>query len=164
MIFDNLPAGAYQLSGFIVAENECLANTRKGKTVLNLKSDEARALTVVNGELVASVGENRKMLIFPIADVPEMTRGRGVRLQRYKEKGLSDVTTFKAEDGLSWNDAAGRSFALPMKELKDWRGNRADAGRLRGDHGGWLAHTAKNDCWRSGQQQGQEQATGHAAS
>jgi topoisomerase-4 subunit A len=59
-----------------------------------------------------------------------MNRGRGVRLQRYREKGLSDAITFKAEDGLAWIDAAGRSFTLPLKELKDWRGNRADAGRL----------------------------------
>jgi topoisomerase IV subunit A len=117
-------------NGFVVAEDECLANTRKGKTVLNLKGDQARALTVVGGELVASVGENRKLLIFPIADVPEMARGRGVRLQRYKEKGLSDVTTFKAQDGLIWVDTAGRSFTLAMKELKDWRGKRADAGRI----------------------------------
>jgi topoisomerase-4 subunit A len=117
-------------NGFIVAEDECTATTRKGKTVLNLKADEARALTVVNGELVASVGENRKMLIFPIADVPEMNRGRGVRLQRYKEKGLSDVTTFKADGGLTWTDSAGRAFTLEMKELRDWRGKRADAGRI----------------------------------
>jgi topoisomerase-4 subunit A len=70
------------------------------------------------------------MVIFALDQVPEMARGRGVRLQRYKEKGLSDVTTFKAADGLAWTDAAGRSFTLPMKELKDWRGNRADAGRI----------------------------------
>jgi topoisomerase-4 subunit A len=117
-------------NGFIVAEDECVGTTRKGKTVLNLKNDEARALTEVKGELVASVGENRKMLIFPIADVPEMNRGRGVRLQRYKEKGLSDVTTFKADDGLTWTDTAGRVFKLEMKELRDWRGKRADAGRI----------------------------------
>ncbi|HVV79347.1 MAG TPA: DNA topoisomerase IV subunit A [Pseudolabrys sp.] len=117
-------------NGFIVPEEECVGTTRKGKTVLNLKNDEARALTVVSGELVASVGENRKMLIFPIADVPEMNRGRGVRLQRYKEKGLSDVTTFKADDGLTWTDSAGRAFTLAMKELRDWRGKRADAGRI----------------------------------
>jgi topoisomerase-4 subunit A len=117
-------------NGFIVPEDECLATTRKGKTVLNLKNDEARALTEVKGELVASVGENRKMLVFPIADVPEMNRGRGVRLQRYKEKGLSDVTTFKADEGLSWTDTAGRTFTLDMKELRDWRGKRADAGRI----------------------------------
>jgi topoisomerase IV subunit A len=117
-------------NGFIVSEDECVATTRKGKTVLNLKGDEARAMTIVEGEMVASVGENRKMLIFPLADVPEMARGRGVRLQRYKEKGLSDIKTFKAEDGLSWYDTAGRTFATPLKELRDWRGKRADAGRI----------------------------------
>jgi len=117
-------------NGFIVSEDESVANTRKGKQVLNLKNDQARALTIVNGELVASLGENRKMLIFPIADVPEMGRGRGVRLQRYKENGLADVTTFAADEGLTWVDNAGRSFNLSLKELKDWRGKRADAGRI----------------------------------
>ncbi|HEX3339929.1 MAG TPA: DNA topoisomerase IV subunit A [Pseudolabrys sp.] len=122
---------SYAGNGFVVAEDECLGTTRKGKQVLNLKApDKARAMTTVDGELAAAIGENRKMVIFALNQVPEMGRGRGVRLQRYKEKGLSDVTTFKADDGLSWNDAAGRSFALPMKELKDWRGNRADAGRI----------------------------------
>src|SRR5690348_949502 len=117
-------------NGFIAVEEECQANTRKGKQVLNLKEDEARALTTVKGELVACIGDNRKMLIFPIADVPEMGRGRGVRLQRYKDGGLSDLTTFKAEEGLSWYDSAGRTFATPLKELSDWRGKRADAGRI----------------------------------
>jgi topoisomerase-4 subunit A len=122
---------SYAGNGFVVAEDECLGTTRKGKQVLNLKApDKARAMTTVDGELAAAIGENRKMVIFALNQAPEMGRGRGVRLQRYKEKGLSDVTTFKAEDGLSWNDAAGRSFALPTKELKDWRGNRADAGRI----------------------------------
>jgi len=118
-------------NGFVVAEGECLGTTRKGKQVLNLKApDKARAMATVDGELAAAIGANRKMVIFPLNQVPEMARGRGVRLQRYKEKGLSDVTTFSADAGLSWTDAAGRSFALPMKELKDWRGNRADAGRI----------------------------------
>jgi topoisomerase-4 subunit A len=118
-------------NGFVVQENEVLGTTRKGKQVLNLKApDKARTMTTVDGELAATIGENRKMVIFALNQVPEMGRGRGVRLQRYKEKGLSDVTTFKAEDGLSWTDAAGRSFTLPMKELKDWRGNRSDAGRI----------------------------------
>ena len=117
-------------NGFIVAEDESVANTRKGKQVLNLKSDEARALAIVEGDLIASIGENRKMLIFPIADIPEMSRGRGVRLQRFRENGLADVTTFSADTGLTWIDSAGRSFTLPLKELKDWRGKRADAGRL----------------------------------
>ena len=95
--------------------------------------DEARAIDAVEGELVASIGENRKMVIFPLDQVPEMTRGRGVRLQRYKDGGLSDVKTFKAEEGLTWVDSAGRSFTLSLKELADWRGNRADAGRVRPD-------------------------------
>jgi topoisomerase-4 subunit A len=70
------------------------------------------------------------MLVFPLEQVPEMTRGRGVRLQRYKDGGLSDVKAFKVEEGLSWTDTAGRAFTLTLKELADWRGNRADAGRL----------------------------------
>jgi topoisomerase-4 subunit A len=118
-------------NGFVVPEDEVLGTTRKGKQVLNLKGpDKAAAMTTVDGELVAAIGGNRKMVIFALDQVPEMTRGRGVRLQRYKEKGLSDVTTFKADDGLSWIDGAGRTQTLSMKELKDWRGKRADAGRI----------------------------------
>ena len=122
---------AHDGRGFVVPEDECLANTRKGKQVLNVSlPNEARAVAPVEGELAVSVGENRKMVIFPLEQVPEMTRGRGVRLQRYKDGGLSDVKTFKAADGLTWVDTAGRSFTLTLKELADWRGNRADAGRL----------------------------------
>ena len=117
--------------GFVVPEDECLANTRKGKQVLNVTPpDAARALAAVDGELVAAIGDNRKMVIFPLEQVPEMARGRGVRLQRYRDGGLSDLKTFKAEEGLSWTDTAGRAFSLTLKELADWRGNRADAGRL----------------------------------
>jgi topoisomerase IV subunit A len=117
--------------GFVVAEDECIANTRKGKQVLNVKPpDEARAMTPVEGELVATVGENRKMVIFVLEQVPEMGRGSGVRLQRYKDGGLSDITTFKGAEGLTWIDSAGRSFTTPVKELADWRGDRAAAGRL----------------------------------
>jgi topoisomerase-4 subunit A len=120
--------------GFVVPEDECLGTTRKGKQVLNVKvPDEARALAAVEGELIATVGENRKLIIFPLEQVPEMTRGSGVRLQRYKDGGLSDVTTFKGKDGLTWIDSAGRSFNLSLKELAAWRGNRADAGRVRPD-------------------------------
>ena len=122
---------SYGGNGFVVPEDEVLGTTRKGKQVLNLKApDKAAAMTTVDGELAATIGANRKMVIFALDQVPEMGRGRGVRLQRYKEKGLSDVTTFKAGDGVSWTDGAGRSFTLDMKELKDWRGNRADAGRI----------------------------------
>ena len=97
--------------GFIVAEDECVANTRKGKQILNVKPpDEGRAITVADGELVAAIGENRKMVVFPIDQVPEMARGRGVRLQRHKDGGLSDIKVFEAEKGLSWTDSAGRVF------------------------------------------------------
>jgi topoisomerase IV subunit A len=117
--------------GFIVAEDECLANTRKGKQVLNVKPpDVARVIAPVAGELVAAIGENRKMVVFPIEQVPEMTRGSGVRLQRHKDGGLSDLKTFEVEKGLTWTDSAGRVFTLSLKELADWRGNRSDAGRL----------------------------------
>jgi topoisomerase-4 subunit A len=120
-----------QGTGFVVPEDECLGNTRKGKQVLNVKlPDEARALAPVEGEFVAAIGENRKMVIFARDQVPEMTRGRGVRLQRYKDGGLSDIKTFEVETGLRWTDTAGRVFSLTLKELSDWRGNRADAGRL----------------------------------
>ncbi|HEY2758052.1 MAG TPA: DNA topoisomerase IV subunit A, partial [Pseudolabrys sp.] len=122
---------SYEGNGFIVPEDEVLGTTRKGKQVLNLKApDRAAAMTIVDGDLVATVGENRKMVIFGIDQVPEMTRGRGVRLQRYKEKGLADVVVFSVETGMTWSDSAGRSFTLPLKELKDWRGSRSDAGRL----------------------------------
>ena len=122
---------SHQGKGFVVAEDEVLGTTRKGKQVLNVKApDEARAVCVVDGEQVAAIGENRKMLIFPIEQLPEMARGSGVRLQRYKDGGLSDVKTFKGAEGLTWTDAAGRAFSLTLKELSDWRGNRADAGRL----------------------------------
>jgi topoisomerase-4 subunit A len=126
-----LLVASLQGRGFIAPEDECVANTRKGKQVLNVKApDAARAVTPVEGDLVAAIGENRKMVIFPIEQAPEMTRGRGVRLQRYKDGGLSDIKTFEVEKGLSWVDSAGRVFNLSLKDLADWRGNRADAGRL----------------------------------
>jgi len=126
-----LIVASHQGRGFIAPEDECVANTRKGKQVLNVKApDAARAVAPVEGDLVATTGENRKMVIFPIEQVPDMTRGRGVRLQRYKDGGLSDIKTFEVEKGLSWVDSADRVFNLSLKELADWRGNRADAGRL----------------------------------
>jgi topoisomerase-4 subunit A len=117
--------------GFVVNEDDCVGTTRKGKQVLNVSPpNEARAVAVVAGDTVAAIGENRKMVIFGLDQVPEMARGRGVRLQRYKDGGLSDAVCFGAADGLTWRDSAGREFSATMKELSDWRGNRADAGRL----------------------------------
>ncbi|RJF78642.1 DNA topoisomerase IV subunit A [Rhodopseudomonas palustris] len=119
--------------GFVVNEDEVVGSTRKGKQILNVDMpNEARALTVVGegADQVAVIGDNRKLLIFPLDQVPEMARGRGVRLQKYKDGGLSDIVTFVAKEGLSWRDSAGREFSATLKELAEWRGNRADAGRL----------------------------------
>ncbi len=117
--------------GFIVPEDDVVAMTRKGKQVLNVDEPaEACACVPAEGDTVATVGENRKMLIFSVEEVPEMSRGKGVRLQRFKEGGLSDARVFKKADGLCWLDAAGRTFSVPVTELRDWVGQRAQAGRL----------------------------------
>ncbi|MFZ5732382.1 MAG: DNA topoisomerase IV subunit A [Pseudomonadota bacterium] len=117
--------------GFVVSEDDCVGNTRKGKQVLNVSPpNEAAAIAEVKGDTVAVIGTNHKMVMFPIEQVPEMARGRGVRLQKYKGGGLSDVMTFNLKDGITWKDSAGREFSLSTKEIKDWQGTRADAGRL----------------------------------
>jgi topoisomerase IV subunit A len=117
--------------GFVVNEDDCVGNTRKGKQVLNVEMpNEARAIATVTGDSVAVIGTNHKMVIFTLDQVPEMARGRGVRLQKYTSAALSDVATFDAKAGLTWKDSAGRDQSMTAKELTDWRGNRADAGRL----------------------------------
>src|ERR1700720_1534662 len=122
---------SHEGQGFVVNEDDCVGNTRKGKQVLNVEMpNEACAIATVTGDTVAVIGTNHKMVIFPIDQVPEMARGRGVRLQKYTSAGLSDVATFDSKSGLSWKDSAGREQSMTMKELSDWRGNRADAGRL----------------------------------
>jgi len=115
--------------GFIVAEDEVVAMTRKGKQVLNVAvGEEAISVAPVEGDSVAVIGENRKLLLFPLKELPEMPRGKGVRLQRYKEGGLADAKVFKKKEGLTWTDGAGRTFTVT--ELRDWWGARAQAGRL----------------------------------
>ncbi|MGQ2969532.1 MAG: DNA topoisomerase IV subunit A [Allorhizobium sp.] len=118
-------------NGFIVPEGEVVANTRKGKQVMNVgMPDEAKLVVPVSGDHMAVVGENRKLLVFPLAQIPEMTRGKGVRLQRYKDGGISDVKFFSMADGLTWADSAGRTFTKTKEELVEWQGDRASAGRL----------------------------------
>lgn len=122
---------SHEGQGFVVNEDDCVGTTKKGKQVLNVDMpNEARAITEVTGDTVAVIGENRKMLIFPLDQVSEMARGRGTRLQKYKDGGLSDVAVFDAKAGLTWKDSAGREFSATMKELAEWQGNRGDAGRL----------------------------------
>jgi topoisomerase-4 subunit A len=113
--------------GFITAEDDAIAMTKNGKRVMNVKPGvEAVVARPVEGDSVAVVGENRKLVIFALADVPEMARGQGVYLQRYKDGALLDAIAFAWKDGLS--DENNRSF--PAAELKEWRGERAQAGRL----------------------------------
>ena len=115
--------------GFIVPENDVLAQTRSGKQVLNVRGDVRAALCKsVSGDTVAVVGENRKVLVFPLDELPEMGRGKGVRLQKYKDGGLSDATTFTMSEGLSWLDPAGRTRT--ETQLTEWTGKRASAGRM----------------------------------
>jgi topoisomerase-4 subunit A len=117
--------------GFVVPEDEVVAATRKGKQVLNISEpDEARVCVPAEGDMIACVGENRKMLVFPLDDVNEMTRGKGIILQRYGDGALSDLRVFKKSEGLTWLDSAGRTFTLSWQELKDWAGQRAQSGRM----------------------------------
>jgi topoisomerase IV subunit A len=122
---------SHEGQGFVVNEDDCVGNTRKGKQVLNVEMpNEARAISTVSGDTVAVIGTNHKMVLFPLDQVPEMARGRGVRLQKYTSASLSDVVVFDSRAGLTWKDSSGREQSMSWKELSDWRGNRADAGRL----------------------------------
>ena len=115
--------------GFVVLEDEVMAQTRSGKQVLNVRGDvRISVCKPVTGDSVAVVGENRKVLVFDLDELPEMARGKGVRLQRYKDGGLSDATTFVLADGLSWSDPAGRTRTETA--LTEWRGKRAGTGRM----------------------------------
>ncbi len=119
--------------GFIVPEDEVLASTRKGKQVLNVDAgDEAKVCIPVapGADYIATIGDNRKMLVFPLEEINEMTRGKGVILQRIKDGVLFDARTFVKKEGLTWLDTAGRTFTLDWKELSDWVGQRSQAGRL----------------------------------
>ena len=110
--------------GFVAPEGELVAQTRSGKQVLTVASPVvAKASARVAGDSVAVVGENRKMLVFPVGELPEMTRGKGVILQKYKKGGLSDVASFDSATGLSWSDPAGRTRT--ETELGVWRAARA---------------------------------------
>ena len=116
--------------GFIVNEDDVVAQTKNGKQVLNLKTgEEARSLAPIaeGHDHVAVLGTKRKLLIFPLDELPEMTRGQGVLLQRYAQGGMADVTTLNLKEGLTWQTASGvRSEA----DIKKWVGKRAQAGQL----------------------------------
>ncbi|MEP3891719.1 MAG: DNA topoisomerase IV subunit A [Hellea sp.] len=115
--------------GFRVKESDIIASTKGGRKTLNVKGEaEAVRCVEIAGEKIAVIGENRKILVFDIDELPEMARGKGVRLQKYKDGGLADVTTFTALEGLSFVDSSGRT-----NSVADWNileGKRAGAGRM----------------------------------
>jgi topoisomerase-4 subunit A len=117
--------------GFVAAQYEMIGGTRKGKVLLNVeKPATAKIIAPAEGDHVAVIGENRKLLVFPLEQVPEMARGKGVRLQKYRDGGVADAKVFRLADGLTWKDSAGRVFTVAAADLTEWMGNRADAGRL----------------------------------
>lgn len=115
--------------GMVVAETAMTAEKRTGKQVLNLKDEESALICVpAEGDHVLVLGQNRRMLVFPLDQLPEMSRGLGVILQKYKDGGLRDAVVFTAETGLAWPDPAAarnRSFA----DLRDYLGKRAETGK-----------------------------------
>ena len=115
--------------GFIVPSEELLAQTKAGKAVLTTREGVKTAVcTPVGGDSIAVVGDNRKMLVFALSELPEMAKGKGVRLQKYKDGGLSDAITFVRAEGLSWKDPAGRTRT--ETDLLEWTGARASAGKM----------------------------------
>ena len=114
--------------GFVVPEDDVVAQTKNGKQVLNVADKEkAQAFSIVpeGADSVAALSEGRKLLIFPLDQIPEMGRGRGVLLQKSKNDRLADAQAFKLADGLSWGNRT-----IPASELKFWRGERAQAGHM----------------------------------
>ncbi len=117
--------------GFLITEDDVIAQTRAGKQSLNVKGDvTATVCAEVAGDHVAVAGENRKLLVFPVEELPAMTRGKGVRLQKYKDGGMSDARTFAIADGLQWRESGGRTRTVTADDLIEWIGKRASAGRM----------------------------------
>ncbi len=116
--------------GFVVPEDDVVAQTRNGKQVLNLGAGaEARACAPAVGDHLAVIGDTRRLLILPLGDLPEMSRGRGVVLQRYNEGGLADIKAFALEDGLTCL-RGDRSRTFTKAEIDNWVAKRGQAGRL----------------------------------
>jgi topoisomerase-4 subunit A len=119
--------------GFVTSGDSTLAETRKGKQLVNLRPGAALALVrpVPEGaDAVAVIGENRKMVVFPLSELPELARGQGVMLQRYRDGGLSDAIALRLEDGLSWALGGESGRIRTETDLTPWRAARGAAGRM----------------------------------
>jgi topoisomerase-4 subunit A len=116
--------------GFVVGMDDVVAQTKNGKQVLTVPEGEEASICVpAEGDMLAVIGENRKLLIFKLSEVPEMTRGRGVMLQKYKDGGISDAKVYSKAEGLTWR-LGDKTRTESHGNLKDWIGERAQAGRL----------------------------------
>jgi topoisomerase-4 subunit A len=119
--------------GFVTSGEAILAETRKGKQLVNVRPGAKVAVVRAipdNADAVAVVGENRKMVVFPLSELPELGRGQGVTLQRYRDGGLSDATAFRLEDGLSWPLGGESGRVRTETDLAPWRAARGAAGRM----------------------------------
>jgi topoisomerase-4 subunit A len=119
--------------GFVTTGDAILAETRKGKQLVNIRPGAHVAVVRLIGEdadAVAVVGENRKMLVFPLTELPELARGQGVTLQRYRDGGLSDATAFALSEGLSWALGGESGRVRTEADLSPWRAARGAAGRM----------------------------------
>lgn len=115
--------------GLVIDMKSAMAQTRSGKQVLNVSGGaKAVACCPADGDHVAVVGQNRRLLVFRLDEVPEMQRGKGVILQRYKDGELSDIKVFNLADGLSWQMGGGRTRT--ETDLLAWQGKRGAAGKL----------------------------------
>jgi topoisomerase IV subunit A len=114
--------------GFVLLEDEVVAFRKAGKQVLTVDEAGAALCLSIDGDHLAAIGDNGKILIFPVSELPAMSKGKGVKLQSYREGALRDAIIFDASTGLAWIDAAGRTRAWP--EWREWLGRRAGAGRL----------------------------------
>ena len=116
---------------FSVSQDDMVSGTRKGKALMTLEGGAIiKRVLPAEGDHVAVIGENRRLLVFPADQVPHLARGKGMRLQRYKDGGLSDVKMFKLADGLTWRDTSGRTWTVSPADLKEWISNRGEPGRL----------------------------------
>ena len=114
--------------GFVIDENHIVAQTRQGRKIMNVAEGEKTMFCKkINGNMVATIGDNRKILVFKLEEVPTMARGHGVCLQKYKDGGLSDIQIFNEDDGFSYNRSGGVSVE---KDLLTWLGHRAQVGKL----------------------------------
>ena len=115
--------------GFKIKTTNLVAQTKSGKQILNVKdNNKAKICKKITGDTIAIVGNNRKLITYSIEEVPELNKGKGVILQRYKDGTLSDITTFKKEDGISWKMNGGRQRT--EKDLLTWEGKRGGAGKM----------------------------------